>query len=93
MIARLPSLGTRVISLRSQFNAGTTAIMEDGHGMSTLEVFRYVRMNFHSPGCEFIGFELEHDQRISFPVILSLEDAERLLSELGEQIRQAKDMS
>jgi hypothetical protein len=50
-------------------------------------------MGFYLPGCAFIGFELEHEQRIRFPVILSLEDAERLLSELGEQIRQTKNMA
>lgn len=57
----------------------------------TPEIFRYHRMGYHSPGCGFIGFELERDQRITFPVTLSLEDAERLCRELSEQIRIAKE--
>jgi hypothetical protein len=59
--------------------------------MAEKEIFRYVGMGYHSPGCEFIGFELERNQTIPFSVTLSLADAEQLLRGLREQLRQAKD--
>jgi hypothetical protein len=54
------------------------------------EVFRYVRIGHHSPGCLNIGFELERKEGIQFPVMIPIEDAKRLRDDLSYQIRDAE---
>jgi hypothetical protein len=57
------------------------------------EIFRYVRIGHHSPGCLYIGFELEREEGIQFPVMIPIEDAARLRDDLSSQIRFASDSS
>jgi hypothetical protein len=54
------------------------------------EIFRYVRIASHSPGCLYVGFELERKERIQFPVMIPIEDARRLRDDLIRQLRHAE---
>jgi hypothetical protein len=54
------------------------------------EIFRFVRIDSHSPGCLYIGFELERKEGIQFPVMIPIEDARRLRDDLSSQIRFAE---
>lgn len=54
------------------------------------EQFRYVRIGHSASGCGFVIAEFERKEGISFEMVLTADDAERLCDDLRIQIRIAK---